>query len=40
MNPMKWRHWYAVKSYLKSSLWIVPIVAVLIEQMATQGRGK
>jgi len=37
---MKWRHWYAVKSYLKSSLRIAPIVAVLIEQMATQGRGK
>ncbi len=37
---MKWRHWYTLKSYLKSSLWILPVAAVLIEQMATQGRRK
>lgn len=33
---MKWRHWYGLKSYLKSSLWIVPVVAVFIEQLVVR----
>lgn len=30
---MTWNQWYAVKSYVRSSLWIVPFVALLLEQL-------
>ena len=26
---MEWNRWYSLKSYLKSSLWIVPVFAVV-----------
>lgn len=29
---LNWYRWYAVKSYVMSALWIVPLVAVVIEQ--------
>ena len=31
---MAWNRWYAFRSYLRSSLWIVPFVALLFEQVA------
>ena len=34
---MGWNRWYAAKSYLRSSLWIVPLVALVIEQLAIRG---
>jgi uncharacterized membrane protein len=30
---MTWNRWYALRSYLKSSLWIVPFFALLLEQV-------
>lgn len=30
---LNWYRWYALKSYVMSALWIVPFVAVLIEQV-------
>lgn len=30
---MTWNRWYAVRSYVRSSLWIVPFVAILLEQI-------
>jgi uncharacterized membrane protein len=30
---MTWNRWYAFKSYLRSSLWIVPFIALLLEQV-------
>ena len=30
---MTWNRWYAFRSYLRSSLWIVPFVALLLEQV-------
>jgi uncharacterized membrane protein len=30
---MTWNRWYRLKSYLRSSLWIIPLVAVLFEQV-------
>jgi uncharacterized membrane protein len=30
---MAWNRWYALRSYLRSSLWIVPLVALLFEQV-------
>jgi uncharacterized membrane protein len=30
---MTWNRWYALRSYLKSSLWIVPFIALLLEQV-------
>jgi hypothetical protein len=30
---LTWNRWYAFKSYLRSSLWIVPFVALLLEQV-------
>jgi uncharacterized membrane protein len=30
---MAWNRWYAFRSYLRSSLWIVPLVALLFEQV-------
>ena len=31
---MTWNQWYAVRSYIRSSLWLVPFVALLLEQLA------
>jgi uncharacterized membrane protein len=28
-----WNRWYAIRSYVRSSLWIVPFVAILLEQI-------
>lgn len=30
---MDWNRWYATKSYLSSALWIVPLVALLLENL-------
>jgi uncharacterized membrane protein len=30
---MGWNRWYVARSYLRSSLWIVPLIALLIEQI-------
>ncbi len=30
---MTWNQWYAVRSYVRSSLWIIPFVALLLEQL-------
>jgi uncharacterized membrane protein len=30
---MNWNRWYAFRSYLRSSLWIVPFIALLLEQV-------
>ena len=30
---MAWNQWYAVRSYIRSSLWLVPFVALLLEQL-------
>jgi uncharacterized membrane protein len=30
---MNWNRWYACRSYLRSSLWIVPFIALLLEQV-------
>ena len=30
---MTWNRWYAFRSYLRSSLWIVPFIALLLEQV-------
>jgi uncharacterized membrane protein len=30
---MGWNRWYAIRSYLRSSLWIVPLLAVVVEQV-------
>jgi len=29
-----WNRWYTVRSYVRSSLWIVPFLAILLEQIA------
>ena len=29
-----WNRWYAFASYVRSSLWIVPFIALLLEQIA------
>jgi hypothetical protein len=34
---MGWNRWYAAKSYLRSALWIVPLIALVIEQAAIRG---
>jgi uncharacterized membrane protein len=31
---MTWNRWYAIRSYIRSSLWVVPFIAVLLEQIA------
>jgi uncharacterized membrane protein len=33
-RKMTWNQWYAIRSYIRSSLWIVPFVALLLEQLA------
>ena len=30
---MTWNRWYATKSYLSSALWIVPLVALVLENV-------
>ena len=30
---MTWKQWYAVRSYVRSSLWVIPFVALLLEQL-------
>jgi uncharacterized membrane protein len=30
---MTWHQWYVVRSYLRSSLWIVPLIALVLEQV-------
>ena len=34
---MAWNQWYAFKSYLRGSLWIVPFIALLLEQVTFRG---
>ena len=34
---MAWNRWYAFKSYLRGSLWIVPFIALLLEQVTFRG---
>ena len=31
---MTWNQWYRLKSYVRSALWVVPVVAMLFEQVA------
>jgi uncharacterized membrane protein len=31
---MSWNRWYAARSYFRSSLWIVPLIALVLEQVA------
>ena len=31
---MSWNRWYATRSYLRSALWIVPLIALVLEQIA------
>ena len=30
---MAWNHWYRIKSYIGASLWVVPFVALVLEQI-------
>ena len=32
VKQMAWNRWYTFRSYLKSSLWVVPVIALLLEQ--------
>ena len=31
---MSWNRWYATKSYFASSLWVVPLIALILENVA------
>src|SRR4051812_50069753 len=31
---MSWNRWYTIKSYINSALWFVPLVAVVLENVA------
>src|SRR5271165_5886644 len=31
---MDWNRWYAIRSYLRSTLWLVPLAALVLQQMA------
>ena len=31
---MRWNQWYRLKSYFRSALWIVPFIALLLENVA------
>src|SRR5579859_196950 len=33
-RAMGWNRWYALKSYLRSTLWLMPLVALALEQIA------
>jgi uncharacterized membrane protein len=32
-KPMYWNRWYRLQNYAKSSLWVVPLVAIVLEQI-------
>jgi uncharacterized membrane protein len=34
---MPWNRWYAIRSYLRSSLWLVPLLALVVEQILLRG---
>ncbi len=34
---MAWNRWYGIRSYVGSSLWVVPFVALVLEQIALRG---
>lgn len=31
---MNWHRWYRLTSYIRSSLWVVPFIAILVENVA------
>ena len=31
---MNWNRWYATKSYFNSALWVVPLIALILENVA------
>lgn len=31
---MRWNRWYAIRSYLSSTLWTVPLIALVAEHFA------
>src|SRR5947209_4612517 len=31
---MNWNRWYATKSYFSSALWIIPLIALILENVA------
>jgi hypothetical protein len=31
---MRWNQWYRLKSYFRSALWIVPFIALVLENVA------
>src|SRR5579872_1608920 len=31
---MRWNQWYATRSYLRSTLWLIPLTALVLEQIA------
>jgi hypothetical protein len=31
---MNWSRWYVTKSYFRSSLWIIPLIALVLENVA------
>src|SRR3954453_1363839 len=31
---MKWNRWYAIKRYFSSALWIIPLIALILENVA------
>jgi uncharacterized membrane protein len=33
-SPMNWNRWYVTKSYLSSALWTVPLIALVLENIA------
>lgn len=33
---MPWNRWYAFKSYMKSSLWLIPFVALVVQMVVTR----
>ena len=34
---MTWNRWYALKSYLRSTIWTVPVLALMLEQITFRG---
>ena len=33
---MRWNKWYSIKSYIRSALWIVPVIALLCYLVVTR----
>src|SRR5580692_10321310 len=33
-RAMGWNRWYTTRSYLRSTLWLVPLTALMLEQIA------